>query len=87
MHQTAINLYTTLKDHSPNVLATVTLNDRRNERLTFVRNNHFKVGLNLVANRLRSVSNVIDKKWLDLSMETFKLKCKIRIIQDSLSSL
>lgn len=87
LYQTAINLYITHKDPSPNALATVTLNDRRNERLTFVRNNRFKVGLNLIANRLRSVSNVVDKKWLDLNLETYKLKCKMRIIQDSLSSL
>ena len=87
LYQTAVNLYTASKSPSSNELVTVTLNDRRNERLTFVRNNRFKVGLNLVANRLRSVSNVIDKKWLSLNMETFKLRCKIRIIQDSLSSL
>ena len=40
----------------------------------FVRNNTFKAGLNLIANKLSSVSNVINEKWLDMSMKTFKFR-------------
>jgi hypothetical protein len=36
-------------------------------------------------NRLRSVSNMIEKEWLELSKDTFKLNVKIHIIQDGLS--
>ena len=49
--------------------------------------NRFKVGLNCVENRMRSISNVIDKAWLELSEKSYKLQCKIRVIQNSLETL
>jgi hypothetical protein len=55
----------------------ITLTDRRNLHPTFVRKNRFKVGLNCIANRMRSFNNVTDKKWLELPIENYKLKCKI----------
>ncbi len=45
----------------------VTLNDRRNTRLSFVKENNYKVDLNLVKNRFHLVTNVVDKK-----MDRFK---------------
>jgi hypothetical protein len=71
----------------PSEIQSVTLNDRRNNRLSFVKENKYKVGLNLVKNRLHSVTNIVDKKWIDLSLERYKLECKKRIIQNSLLSL
>ena len=44
------------------------------KRLTFIKSNHFKADLNLIVYRLRSVSNFIAKKWLDLSTEAFKTR-------------
>jgi hypothetical protein len=90
LYQTSLNFYFAHKNvptNYPQELETVVLNERRNERFTFVRNNRFKVGLNLLKNRLRSVTNVIDKNWIDLNVESFKLQCKIRIIQNSLHTL
>jgi len=49
--------------------------------------NTVKVGLNLVKNRLHSMTNVANKKWIDLSLESYKLECKKHIIQNSLLSL
>jgi hypothetical protein len=86
LYQTSLNLYHTFKK-TPDELNAVTLNDRRNARLTFVRNNKCKVGLNMIKNRMRSISNVIDKDWLVLSEDSFKLSCKKRIIQNSLMSM
>ncbi len=34
--------------------------------------------------RLHSITNVVNKKWMDLSLESYKLECKKRIIQNSL---
>ncbi len=68
-------------------LNNITLTNRRNQRLTFVRQNWYKVGLNCVKNRMRSISNVIDKAWLDLSEKSYKLQYKICVIQSSLESL
>ena len=55
--------------------------------MTFVRQNPFKVGLNCVENRMRSISNVRYKAWLDLSEKSYKLQCKIRVIQSLLELL
>ncbi len=65
-------------------LQNVTLNDRRNIKLTFVRINQPQVGLNRIVNRLRSVTKMLEKKWLDLSRESFILKCKMSIVQTQL---
>ena len=62
-----------------------TLNDCRNKKIVFTTNNNCKIGLNIPSNRLRSVSNLIEKEWLELSKDTFKLNVKIHIIQDGLS--
>ncbi len=86
IYQTSLNLFHAVKT-SPEEVQSVTLNDRRNTRLSFVKANNYKVGLNLVKNRLHSVTNVIDKKWIDLSLESYKLECKKRVIQSSLISL
>jgi len=61
-----------------------TINDRRNKYLTFVRSNNYRQGLNSISNRFRSVSNIIENSWLSLARETFKMKCKINIIQAGL---
>ena len=61
-----------------------TVNDRRNKYLTFVRSNKYRQGLNSISNRLRSISNMIEKSWPTLASETLKLKCKINIIQAGL---
>jgi len=82
----SLNLFHATKD-SREEIQSVTLNDRRNTRLSFVRENKYKVGLNLVKNRLHSVTNVVNKKWLDLDVESYKLECKICIIQNSLLPL
>jgi hypothetical protein len=36
------------------------------------------------SNRLRSVSNMIEKDWIELGKEAFKLKAKINVIQGGL---
>jgi len=90
LFQTAINFFNAKSNVPCNHIAkitNVTLSDRRNTRLSFVRNNRFRVGLNSIHNRLRSISNVLDKNWTDESAANFKLNCKIRIIQNSLVSL
>jgi len=86
IYQTSMNLFHAIKT-APQEIQSVTLNDRRNVRLSFVKENKYKVGLNLVKNRLHSITNVVDKKWIDLSLESYKLECKKRIIQNSLLSL
>jgi hypothetical protein len=89
MYQTCISYYDLV--HKPTQLMieqenlqNVTLNHRRNIKLTFVPINQSRVGLSRIVNRLQSVSKMLDKKWLNLSKESFKLKCKMSIVQTQL---
>ena len=58
-----------------------TLTDRRNKKIVFTTNNNCKIGLNIPCNRFRSVSNKIEKEWMELEKDSFKLKAKINVIQ------
>jgi hypothetical protein len=60
IYQTSLNLFHSVKP-SPEEIQSVTLNNRRNTRLSFVKENKYKVGLNLVKNRLHSVTKFVDK--------------------------
>ncbi len=69
----------------PNIRAN-TLTERRNVMLTFVRSNKYKVGLNLLSNRLQAITNIIPKNCLSHSKDQFKTFCKVNLIQKGLSS-
>jgi hypothetical protein len=92
LYQTCINYYDLLHSQAQleveeNNLQNVTLNNRRNRMLTFVRINRSRAGLNSIANRLRSVTNMLDKNWIHLSRDIFKSTCKKYIIQSQLRLL
>ena len=53
----------------------------RNTKMTFVRIQRFDVGKNILLNRFYDLNNLIDKQWLSLSLETFKIKCKALFLQ------
>jgi hypothetical protein len=57
---------------------------RNRKAVLFTTNNSCKIGLNIASNRLRSVSNLIEKEWLEIEKESFKFKAKIIIIQNGL---
>ena len=50
-------------------------NDRL-RKIVFTKNQRFEVGKNILLNRLCDLNNMIDKDWLNLSLNTFKVKCK-----------
>ena len=41
-----------------------------------LKNNKYKVGLNLLSNRLYYINDEIPLEWLNNSLSTFKVKCK-----------
>ena len=91
LYQTAVNYYETMteNDHAletPDIRLN-TLSDRRNVMLTFVRTNKYKVGLNLLSNRLRAISKCIPKSFISQTKNQFKTFCKINLIQKGLSLL
>jgi hypothetical protein len=90
-YTTAISLYDLIKKEIPedewiNLQFNIQ-NDRRNARLSFHANNKLKCGFNCQSNRFKSITNEIDKEWIDLTRDAYKTKCKKRLITDKLMSL
>ena len=88
LYQTAINYFEVMNGqvyiHEINDVFNNTTSDRRNVYFTFVRSSSYKIGLNLMSNRLRAVSNTVPKCSLSYSREMFKTLCKIYIVQSGL---
>ena len=53
----------------------------KSQKLTFTKNQRFDVGKNIILNRFCDLKNLIDKSWLNLSLETFKEKCKTMFLK------
>jgi hypothetical protein len=57
-----------------------TLQNRRSMKLHLTSTNKLRCGLNVLPNRLKTITNRIDASWLMLSKETYKQKCKKEFI-------
>ncbi len=88
LYQTAVNYYETMTEHdhaleTPDIRVN-TLSDRRNVMLMFIRTNKYKVGQNLLSNRLCAISKCIPKNCILQTKNQFKMFCKINLIQKGL---
>jgi hypothetical protein len=87
-YTTAVSLYDLIKKEIPEEewinLQFNIQNDRRNTRLSFQTNNKLKCGINCMSNRFKSITNEIDKQWVDLTRDVYKTKCKKRLITEKL---
>jgi hypothetical protein len=87
-YTTAVSLYDLIKKEIPEEdwinLQFNIQNDRRNTRLTFQTNNKLKCGINCMSNRFKSITNEIDKQWVDMTRDVYKTKCKKRLITEKL---
>ena len=45
----------------------------RSRTFNFTRTNNYRVGLNLICNRLHSINGKLDYSWIEESLESFKL--------------
>jgi hypothetical protein len=61
-----------------------TLTNHRNKKIVFTSSNICKIGMNVPSHSLRSVINMIEKDWMGIGEDSFKLKAKIHIIQNGL---
>ena len=52
----------------------------RNGKIQFIDRSVFKIGKNILSNRLNLLNNHIDYDWLNLELTPFKLKCKSLIL-------
>ena len=50
--------------------------NERAQKLVFLKDQKYEAGKNILLNRFTELNNMIDKDWLNLSLETFKIKCK-----------
>ena len=57
--------------------------NERNPHMNFTDNSRFKIGKNLLSNRLLIINNKIESQWLNLSLVQYKLKCKSIFIHNS----
>ena len=48
----------------------------RSNKLVFSRRQNYDVGKNILLNRLCSINNITDKQWLNLGLDSYKIKCK-----------
>ena len=91
LYLSSLNLFDLNDKHMPlqdyDNLQVITMNDRRNVKFVFIRNNNYKVGLNRMSNRMRSITNTVCKSWILLSRDRFKKLCKDNIISLKLDEL
>ena len=50
--------------------------NERQVKMTFLRRQNYDVGKNILLNQMLILNNKIDKAWLQLSLNSFKIKCK-----------
>ena len=54
----------------------------RTGNLNFVKNNSYKIGLNLMCNRFICINNCIEYEWINSSFETYKIHCKSKFLKN-----
>ena len=50
--------------------------NERVSKINFIKRQNYDAGKNILLNRMHLLNNKIDKNWLDLSLNSIKLKCK-----------
>ena len=50
--------------------------NERQVKMTFLRRQNYNVGKNILLNQMLILNNKIDKAWLQLSLNSLKIKCK-----------
>ena len=83
-YSNAVQLYNVINSKKPKILYQNLQNNffhnKRTDRFGFNPTNLHKIGLNKFQNRLKEITTHLSFKDLNLSKETFKLKCKREFI-------
>ena len=56
--------------------------NERCRKISFTKNQRYDVGKSILLNRFCDLNNKIDKDWLNLSLNTYKIKCKAMFLQN-----
>ena len=57
--------------------------NERSQKLVFFKDQKYEAGKIILLNRFTELNNMIDKDWLNLSLETFKIKCKTIFLRNN----
>ena len=52
------------------------VDNARATKLNFIKRHNYDVGKNILLNRMHVLNNKIDKRWLNLSLDYYKIECK-----------
>ena len=90
-YELAISLYNLIATKQPNfdweLLQNNTLQNRRSSKALFTSSNKLRCGFNILPNRMKTISNRIEKSWFELTKDVFKQKCKLEFITKPLLNL
>ena len=79
-YRNALSVYKLFNNQSPDnefMNLNFQLNDnQRSTKISFHRMQSYDVGKNILINRLSELNNKIEKSWLNLSWNSYKVKCK-----------
>ena len=80
LYKHAISLYKLVRNQCPEQefleLNFQMVNNNRSRKITFIKQQSYEVGKNIMLNRMHSLNNMIEKSWLDLGIDSYKVKCK-----------
>jgi hypothetical protein len=90
-YELAISLYdlnlTRLPSSDLQTLQENTLQNRRSAKLHFTTSNNLQCGMNVLPNRLKTITNRIDANLLMLSREIYKQKCQKRVNHNTINNV
>ena len=57
------------------------VDNARSKTWSFTMRQNFDVGKNILINRMHILNGKVDKNWLNLSIDTYKIKCKEKFLK------
>ena len=55
----------------------------RSQTWSFTKRQNYDVGKNILINRMHILNGKIDKNWINLSLNTYKVKCKEKFLMSN----
>ena len=57
------------------------VDNARSQRWSFITRQNYDVGKNILLNRMHILNNLIEKNWISLELNTYKIKCKEKFLK------
>ena len=56
------------------------VDNARSQTWSFITRQNYDVGKNILLNRMHVLNNKIEKNWINLTLNTYKVKCKEKFL-------